>query len=921
MRVRSFVAAVMAGVASVCGGAEKEFVGLRVSCDRDGQFRWAIKMPSEYCVFCPDAGRTGGAFSLRSVPKAKDTVFHGAPAYPKNVYATVRVTMWMKGSAKGRAGFMPYDRSFHCGSEAMKPFEVGPGDGWKEFAFEYRPPADGWYAVNVAHVAPFVIVGPDGDFLIDDVTVEFVDDPTRPSARPGTVKPKPREPTAAERAAAEKRQEELAALGERLKGEHGLVGKPLVPAMRLDRLPDAWRPARLCGRDWWYALPTYPKVFEQLEATGLADKPLFRDALYWMWWMGPKALTNDTSFYVKLARENPDRPIAFKGIDRVDIPPSDRKNPYFTCYFSPQFAREFERIYGGVRFLGVWDDEAFVCGSQVFAATLKAVGLPVPRNRDEAYDAFRACYEMTFDAVPARVPFRNLANASPYFHKYACNVAAGTFNPFLCALGDRIGGNETGDCMGPNAPKFAIARGSARQYGRPWRNYQTFYQWSFVDSRDSGGARCVTDDPELLKPGCRVKRACYLSGPDIGHDYARQKAVYLEPFLAGCTIWSGEDNHCELVQRWDDETVGSDDPAVVPLRDVKLQPSAMVRKHLHFYDEIVLKRDRGVTVTPFAVIFDRASGYVPMYFYGNVWDFFAPTELERTMWAFAAHVYRPYGLNTYYTSSPYGDVFDIVTNDASEDFLSSYPILMPIGDTRLDAAFAKRLVGCVEKGATLVINAELLKKYPKAFDAAFLGVCLADAVAEADTSYSRLSGRAVAEKKPFAYRKAEILPGTDILALTADKAAAPLVTSHAVGRGCVIVTLPLNMKPKGAMTEMLALFDDLLGQLRREALPIRVSAPANVQHMINRSATSWIVYLNNVNGIAPATGAYAKPPVTDVSKSVRVKVGVPGSLGKVAKAIDWWTGKDLPLRRGRKGAAVEVELAGGDCAAIEFVLE
>ena len=718
----------------------------------------------------------------------------------------------------------------------------------------------------------------------------------------------------------------LVARGAALKAKYGRAGR-IVPAADFSVPEPKWLPAKFFGRDWWYALPVFESQWKLYEETGLTETPLLKEALLWIWWeRNTASLTNESSFVAKLVRSRPQSAVAVKGMDRVRLSEEERKRPDILAYWDKAYADKFLSLYAeDGRFAGFWEDEAFVSGTGYFADYLKQYGLPKPKTREEAYGCFRRFYEMTFDAPPPLAPFRNVANASPYFHGYVANSAAGNFNHFTSAFGDPISGNETGDCMTANPPKFAIARGAARQWGRPWRNYQTYYQWTYVGSRKSGGARCITGDRRLLKPECSYQQYGFNNGPDRGTDLARQKNTYLYPYMCGCGFWSSEANLDEIYSWYDPEEVKSADPLCVVLRDMKPHVSEMMKIHLRFYDEIVKKRDRGVSVTPFGIVWDRANGYCPIYFGDAVWDFFAPTELEQTMWAFNRHVFRNYEDNNSYSTSAYGDLFDIFTNDAADDFLATYPILMPIGDVTLDTAFAAKLVRYVEQGGTLVVNAALLAKYPGALKPGFLGATFADATATSDGTYSRLGGRLIMEDAPYAYRALAPAEGTEVLAVTADASETPVVVEHRVGKGRVILTGPENMKVKGSSTTMLRIFDDLLGRLRNEVLPIRVKADENVQYAVNRSKASWLVYFNNNNGIPKNHGVYKTPPVTDVTKRAGAKVAIPKSLARISRAFDWWTGREIPLRtksaQGEDWTLAEVDLAGGDCAVVEFVVE
>lgn len=339
--------------------------------------------------------------------------------------------------------------------------------------------------------------------------------------------------------------------------------------------------------------------------------------------------------------------------------------------------------------------------------------------------------------------------------------------------------------------------------------------------------------------------------------------------------------------------------------------------------EIVRKRDRGVGVTPIAFVWDRANGYASSYFGPLVWDFFTPNEMEKTMWALLNTVYEPAACGRSYTRSVFGDVFDQVTNDAKADFLRNYRVLYLVGDCRLDGTTVESLSAAVRDGSTLVVNAELLAKYPKAFGPDFLVVEVTDGTGSSAATYSRLDGSVVREEGAYDYRVVKPLEGTETVAFTTDAAMAPAITLRRVGKGRVLVTTPVHLKAKGSMDSMLNLFGYLMHRLRGDSLAVRVKT--TMQYAVNRSATSWLVYFNNNDGIPPLAGIFEKLPVTDVTKTARGEVAIPAHLGRVMRVVDWWTGKDVPFKAKKAGgetwSVAETMLPGGDSAVLEFVVE
>ena len=688
-------------------------------------------------------------------------------------------------------------------------------------------------------------------------------------------------------------------------------------------VPELWKPGKLLGKDFWYAFNMIGKYsIGPLEQLGMMELPLYKEAMFHLWIFHQRysedMIRPDRPYYQYL-QKYPNHPILV-GCDRYQPVKNDRNAENL---FNREYMEKFIRLYGH-RLAGFGSPESFLNGIGLFLDHIRHWNLQKPRNRAEAYGVMKSLHDAVSDKVPEYSSFRNLALNSKYARKYAgYNATATTFNHMMHSLGDRISGNENGECCGPTPTKYAFARGAARQYGGIWENYQIYYGWAFLKAR-SGGMQCaavsglVPDHvASQLTPDCRVISYCYLNGLKVGTGLERQKALILHPYLYGAGIWRSEADMNELVCFYDMDTIEKDDPLVINLRDQKFHISPMAKINIHFYDNIAKKRDRGVTVTPVALVFDRHHGYFPLYLSTIVWGFFSPTEMEKVMWAIDSHIFKRTKDNSTYTTSPFGDIFDVITNDSKTDFLKTYQALYLTGDVTLDKAFAARLQEYVKAGGTLVVNAELLKKY-NTLSPEFTGCELTEETGKSMASYSRLSGTVIPERSPYEYRVVKPRKGTQVLAVTADEKQNPAIVLNRVGKGRVIVTAPFHMKEAKSMENMLALFDQLMFKLRNDSIPVKVETP--MQYSFNRNKTGWIVYLQNNSGLPPKGGVFQKPLKCDVTKVEKARITFPVSMGKVRKIVDWWTGKEVPFKISGGDAVAEVTLPGGDCCALEFIL-
>ena len=687
-------------------------------------------------------------------------------------------------------------------------------------------------------------------------------------------------------------------------------------------IPERWLPRRMLGKDFWYAFSMIGDYsLKPMEQTGMMDLPLYKEGMFHLRFFQGKfseALVRPDGFYYKILKKYPDHPLLVT-TDRYELVKNDVNADNL---FSREYMEEFTRLYGH-RTAGFGSPESFLNGLPLWHDYIRRWKLKTPHTRVEAYGIMKTLHDTVTDGVPEYASFRNISLNSRYARKYAVyDAAAATMNHMMYSFGDKISGNENGECMGPTPTKYAFARGAARQYGGIWENYQVYYGWAYL-KKPSGGMQCAATNslsPGIvnaqLTPDCRVRHYCYLNGLKVGTGLERQKALILHPYLCGAGIWRSEADLNELVCFYDMDTVGKDDPLAINLRDQKFHISPMAKINIHFYDHIVKKRDRGVSVTPVALVFDRHHGYFPLYFGNAVWGLFPPTEMEKVMWALDSRVFRRVKDNDAYTTSPFGDIFDVVTNDSGTDFLKTYQALYLTGDVTLDKDFAARLQEYVRSGGTLVVNAELLRKY-NTLKPVFTGCVPTARTGSSRGTYSLLSGTVIPERFSYQYRIVKPLDKAQVIAVTTDAGQHPAIILNRFGKGRVIVTTPFHMKEPKSLTSMLALFDHLMDKLRNDSIPVKVETP--MQYSFNRNKNGWIVYLQNNSGLPPNRGVFQKPPATDVSKGEKARIVFPASLGKVRRIIDWWSGRDVPFRTVNGETIAEISLPGGDCCALEFI--
>jgi hypothetical protein len=261
---------------------------------------------------------------------------------------------------------------------------------------------------------------------------------------------------------------------------------------------------------------------------------------------------------------------------------------------------------------------------------------------------------------------------------------------------------EVGENM-PCAPlQFAFIRGAARQYGgRPWGAYvSNWFRGAVADTRfgaSEAGLRWSPPDV-AMGPDCghspslefRLEMAAHLSGATFVHHEsdAFNGSIFVRETMPGTF---GLSDHGAAIQKWHDYS----------------------RKHA----------ERGVPYTPVGVMVGFDHGWRPRE------DRFGLWPRERPDWSlenFFAHVF-PYGGRLdfergYLANGPYGDIFDVITDDAPESVLRDYPIIWPVGRMELSRREASALQRYVREGGILVLDSAAAG----AFTADFLGARFKD---------------------------------------------------------------------------------------------------------------------------------------------------------------------------------------------------
>ena len=561
---------------------------------------------------------------------------------------------------------------------------------------------------------------------------------------------------------------------------------------------------------------------------------------------------------------------------------------------SPEARKEFVEKYGK-RLIALDENESVGPGGG-FPMIMGLTG-ETPKNKVEAYEALK---KAAFDK--RRTFIRDWAVFYPEFQPYRSPISATFTDHIYLSFGFRMAGNECGPktlCM---PFSNAVSRGAARQYGRPFRTYLTTHEDHIEFPGWEGAHRHYThnDYRNALFPDTRAhsyktaKGGIYsMNGPMYGVQHLDWYRCFVYSYLCGVNTYFDECGHYLMYALYDYKTIANEDPLAVNLRDRSWHLSPMGEMMSKFYDDIVCREDRGSVYTPVAIMWDLHHGHFSNY-HQKPWGLFENTEGDLMMGAVMNALFPTSDkiwYNRGFRTSSQGDVFDVITNDASQQTLDAYPSIFFCGDVPIDQGFADRLVAYVKQGGTLALNWKQVEDFAAKFPQGFFGAEVSTERRKAKASYSRFSGKLLTERLPFSYNMAKPLKGTETAVFTADTNRDPLVLVSRFGKGRVVLTMPDFLKERYSRETMLSIFGDLMLQLGREALP--VSIEGDVEFMVNRNSRGWVVALFNNYGVGLNATWQNPQPKPDAKYDVKVTVK---PRFKAKSVREWFTGgRELSL--------------------------
>ncbi|MFM9011106.1 MAG: hypothetical protein ACKON8_09615 [Planctomycetota bacterium] len=246
--------------------------------------------------------------------------------------------------------------------------------------------------------------------------------------------------------------------------------------------------------------------------------------------------------------------------------------------------------------------------------------------------------------------------------------------------------------------------------------------------------------------------------------------------------------------------------------------------------------DVGVPYTPFAVLVGKHHGRWSVW--GKPWGRLEATAGDAMTERFFDQVFPGQSLGPgreerYLCSSPYGDTFDVVVNDADRTSWHGYPVILAVGDIAWTPEDVRFLLDHARAGGIVALN----EIHLAGWDRAVLGL-----VAEGFTTT----------------REARVV-------LASPDGVARAIRRD-IGRGCLLV---FRTTPEGDQGRVPAFPQQLLDELADRYLPFRVSG--DVQTLLNRTPEGWAVTVVNNKGITKDLHV-DRPPAVDASAAQHVVI-------------------------------------------------
>jgi len=649
-------------------------------------------------------------------------------------------------------------------------------------------------------------------------------------------------------------------------------------------------PVKMCNQDFWFILRDLPED----RTTGLEKEAFLKHAGYLFYDAPCKHIGKDGTLGERVSVTGGKVPVVCYMLGEKGWE-GNYYHPEFMKAFRTEEAREWQKEWGDafiglVHLEGNWNVVKRYYVNDQWPAL---VNMPFPANKEESYRLIEAYFKkyLLLDDLP---------------------VLPGSIG-FLDHHTLRWGARATTTYFGSN-PLYAqlqsaFARGAARQFGKFWHVYYANWGVCVTMKLKGEGAGGNFDGGTLFNYRSLDLNSCTIfymelyktnkysyAGAQFGADVkASMRPNYYYCYMAGANSLQNESDGSRFRYAGYDPHSPPELPLIRNFREDKIYPSPVVDLYREI-DAYVKKQPRGIPYTPFAVLLDRHHGYIQP----NSATYFTFAPLERgdyqinalfdTMFPFERS-YRNINLAqkakflreipaecNCFINLPYGNIFDVLNNDCSQDILSAYPVVLLTGLQGEWPDLTDKLVRYVKNGGTLVMDVSQIRKE---MPAEMIG---------AETSGEMKKGRAHVdlegnkeEEEEYSYQKVKLKNG-EALYLDSESRA-PLLVRAKYGRGVVLLSaVPqyLDNREKDK-AKALKLYDIMLRRMIEEVMPVKVRVlSGGIDYSLNKRGKEWLVTLINYDGVTHGMG---RPVEVDKAKTARIRVEAEGKYDEAEDTI------------------------------------
>jgi hypothetical protein len=554
--------------------------------------------------------------------------------------------------------------------------------------------------------------------------------------------------------------------------------------------------------------------------------------------------------------------------------------PFIFISYGGDWSKSFQRVAHECKvqrlLTPTWEDPTFVHPIESSATEWGWSIIPEGKNK-------RECYDWTKKLYLDRITKYAHSNAPMEKEKLFYSVTGHSwYSVYGAQWGCDMIGLETGENIIAMQGEIAFLRGSARQNRKPF--YVQPSQWY-------GGTVPIFEEGEDEYTPHELDKAKILDGiskggiaiPNGGHSSSLLSRMWYVAWLSGAAVVCPE--ACQ-----DIFFAGKPAEKLNQPEDKRIPLSPIGKKAQEFMRMVDNHNDVGIPYTPYAIMLDEFCGFngFPLT-QPRSWNVLNPSLGDREISLFFDTIF-PKSMYLDFipgvdveqedrrlVSSPYGDSFDTLLSNASQDIINSYPIIICLGDHEFLPDTVDKLISYVRSGGKLFLTYSHAEQ---------LGDQFKDLQSAGYVEFFGLDKEHTPEDIDITRWYTPAHWGADDATLKARKKGVEL--------------LPYEVYFKNSVAQ-------LMDKLSRIYLPIDVTG--DIEYIVNQTDKGWIIGLINNDGV---TKGNMTPVKLDLSKKKTVIVRL--KRGDVISAREWCINEVLKIKEN----GVIVEVPSGEVRIVEF---